>query len=399
MFNANVVEYSDVLDYHQQIESIAINDFLDNPNFAARAPLYAMFAYLFGFFTPTPLASLKIVSFMFGFLLLIPASSIVVSLLKKKVSTNAMTLTLVLLLLYPWTMMMASVALQDILLTFYVMSFVALILRNDNIDIIGAACAGSLAFLTRYSLGILGPLGFIFLIIRDRREGLKRSLTFGFIWFTISGSWIVRNLIVAGVPFSTVDEGLFDISQVGPGLINIIKELTMDRHGMNTLALWIPIVIGLLFLLKSDTGRSKIKQFLTRDYLFIYLILIGQIVTIAIFKSQQYRFILSVIWFIPIIYIVLLEKLKLPAKHILVFGWILFSISHTLHLNRIYWVFDQGRLPVGGYPGPISVISPIMPTISNLWNFSIGIFIISFLIILMKFRLLSLFQESDKLNE
>jgi hypothetical protein len=385
MFNANVVEYSDVLDYHQQIEAIAANDFLGNSDFASRAPLYAMYSYLFSFFIPTPLASLKIVSFMFGFLLLIPAYSIIQTLLLRRGTSNAKLLTLSLLLIYPWTMMMASVALQDILLTFYVMTFVALILRKDDIDIYAAAGAGALAFLSRYSLGILGPIGFLYLTIRDRREGLLRSFSFGFIWASISGSWIVRNLLVAGVPFSTTDEGLFSIDQFIPGLINIAKFLTMDRHGINTLTLWIPIGIVFLLLLRSESGRHNIKQFFTLDYLFIYLIILGQIITIASFKSQQYRFLLSAIWIIPIFYIMFLERFNIPGKIMLVGGWILFSLSYVFYLNRIYWVFDQGRLPLGRYPGPSSLIDPMMPTLLNSTILLLSILIMGILFVLGRF--------------
>jgi hypothetical protein len=393
MFNTNVVEYSDVLDYHQQIEAIASNDFLSNSYFASRAPLYAMFAYLFEFFIPTPLASLKIVSFMFGFLLLIPAYSIIQSLLVKRGTSNAKVLTLSLLLIYPWTMTMASVGLQDILLTFYVMSFVALILRTDDVDILAAAGAGALAFLSRYSLGILGPIGFIYLIVRDRREGLLRSISFGFIWSIIAGSWIVRNVLVAGVPFSTVDEGLFNLDQFIPGLINIAKFIAMDRHGMNTLALWIPIAIGFLMLLRSETGRQKIRQFFTLDYLFIYLIIIGQVITIATFRSQQYRFLLSAIWLIPIVYIICLERFEIPGKRLLVAGWVLFSLSHVFNLNRVYWVFDQGRLPLGRYPGPSSLISSVFPSVSNGLILSVAILVSVILFIAMRTIL-----QSDQRN-
>ncbi len=384
MFNVNVIEYSDVLDYHHQIVSISINDFLQNPYFAARAPLYAMYAYLFGFFIPTPLAILKIISFMFSFLLLIPAYSIVSSLRKNSNSASTHQYVLILLLIYPWTMMMASVALQDILLTFYVMVFIALILKEDKVLTIASSFAAGLAFLCRYSLGILGPLGLIYIIYRDRKEGIKSSILFVVFWTITVGSWIIRNLFVAGVPFSTTDEGMFDISHFIPGLINLAKELSLYRIGMNSLALWIPVVIiGLLFI-RSISGRNKIRQFFTRDYIFIYLIMILQILTIATFRSQQYRFLLSVIWFIPIIWVLVVESFEIPGKRLLTLGWILFSISHAFHLNRIYWVFDESRLPEGRYPFDYRVIETIMPTITNWNNVVLTLCVGCILIILLK---------------
>jgi len=395
MFNANVIEYSDVLDYDHQIVSIAINDFLQNPNFAARAPLYAMYAYLFGLFVPTPLASLKVISFMFSFLLLIPAYSIVSSLRKNQDSTVTHQYVLILLLIYPWTMLMASVALQDTLLTFYVMAFIALILKEGKVLTIASSFAAGLAFLCRYSLGILGPLGFVYIIYRNRKEGIKSSILFIVFWAISAGSWIIRNMLVAGVPFSTTDEGMFDISHFIPGLINIAKEIGLDRIGMNSLAFWIPVVIiGLLFI-RSTSGRNKIKQFFSRDYIFIYLIMILQILTIATFRTQQYRFLLSVIWFIPLIWVLVIEGFEIPGKRLLTLGWILFSISHAFNLNRIYWVFDQSRLPEGRYPFDYNVIQTIMPTITNWINVVLAIGVACMLTILLKIAIPLQSKKSD----
>ncbi|TFH05182.1 MAG: hypothetical protein E4H14_13260, partial [Candidatus Thorarchaeota archaeon] len=289
LFNSNIVEFSDVLDYHHQIESISSSDFLLNPGFAARAPLYAMYGYLFTFFTPTILTSLKVVSFMYSLLLFAPAYSIVRSLTRNKDSPFIKFAFPVIFAIYPWTMIMASVALQDILLTFYVMSFVALILIQEQKGTLAASVAAGLAFLCRYSAGVLGPLGFVFLLIRNRKEGLRNSFEFLVIWAVIAGSWILRNLVIVGVPFSTTDEGLFSLSYLIPGLVNVMSELGLDRHAMNSVVLWIPIILMGLYYLQTAAGREKIKVYLTVDYLFIYLVLLGQIGTVVLFFSQQYR--------------------------------------------------------------------------------------------------------------
>ncbi|MGY5871409.1 MAG: hypothetical protein RTV72_04110 [Candidatus Thorarchaeota archaeon] len=387
MFNANVIEYSDIMDYDLQVRSISMNDFFLNPDFAARAPLYAMYAYLFSFFVPTYFASLKIVSFMFSFILLIPAYSIVTSLFQNSESKKPQHTAILLLLIYPWTMLMASVALQDILLTFYVMGFIALILQKDYQLTLLSSIPAALAFLSRYSLGILGPLGFLYIIIRDRKKGIKSSILFSLSWAIIVGSWIVRNLIVAGVPFSTTDEGLFEIANFIPGLRNIAIELLFDRIGMNTLAVWIPVGIFGLLLLRSKEGRNRIKDFFTWDYIFIFLIVVAQILTIATFRSQQYRFLLSVIWLIPLLWLLVMEHFEIPGRLLLKYGWILFSVFQAFHLNRIYWVFDHGRLPAGRYPSVEAIIETIMPTIMNWMNVCIAVIVPITIIIILKLLL------------
>ncbi len=371
LFNSNIVEYSDVIDYHQQIESIDSNDFLFNSGFAARAPLYAMYGYLFTFFVPTILASLKIVSFMYSLFLFVPAVSIISSLSKKRDSPFIRIVFPILFIIYPWTMIMASVALQDILLTFYVMSFVALILLQGKLETLAAAIAAGLAFLCRYSAGFLGPLGFVFLLYRDRGKNDRKSIFFLLIWVAIAGSWILRNLLVAGVPFSTTDEGLFSLSYLIPGIGNVLRELGLDRHAMNTITLWIPIVVAVLFSLRNEAGRVKIKSYLSAEYIFIFLVILGQIGTIVLFFSQQYRFLLSVIWFIPVIWVLLMETFEIPHRNFLAAGWILFSIAHALHMTRINWVFYLGREPSS--TGPYEVISSIFPTITNSGVFIIGL--------------------------
>jgi hypothetical protein len=382
IFNTNWVEYSDILVYHQQIVSIGSNNYLLNTRFTARAPLFTMFSYLFCFFTPSPLSSMKTVSFMFALVLMVPAISIVTTLTKNNKTKFLNHVFPILFLVYPWIMMMASVPLQDILLTFYVMSFVSLILLRGRKECVAAAIAAGLAFLCRYSLGILGPLGFIFLIYRDRKDGIKNSLTFLFIWAIITGSWIIRNLVVAGVPLSTTDEGLFNIASFVPGLINIIKEFGMDRHGMNTISLWIPIVLIAVIFVRSEEGREKIKSFLTRDYIFIYLVILAQIVTLSSFYSQQHRFMLSIIWFFPLIWVILADSFDVPGKYFLSLGWIIFSLAHTFNLTRIFWVFSQGRLPIE-FGGPAMVIYPLPPSIVNLGAVTVSLaIIVGFCIIL-----------------
>jgi len=384
MFNANVIEFSDVVDYDLQITSISANDFLLNPYFSARAPLYAMFAYLFSFFVPTYLTSLKITSFMFSFLLLIPAYSIINSLQEGRGNEKTHITVITLLSVYPWIMLMASVALQDILLVFYVMTFLALILHQDRKMKILSAIPAGFAFLCRYSLGILGPMGFLYIIFRTQKEKIKTSVLFGLSWCIILVSWIIRNIVVAGVLFSTTDEGLFDASHFIPGLVNIAKELVLDRIGMNTLVLWIPIgIVGLLFLRTRD-GRKIIKQFLTIDYIFIFLIIIGQLLVIASFRTQQYRFLLSAIWLIPIFWVILSERFRIPASLLLSLGWVIFSIGQAFHLNRIYWVFDMGRLPAGRYENFHRVIETTMPTISNWTNIAIAMIAMTVLVLFLR---------------
>lgn len=376
IFNSNIVEYSDVLMYHQQIVAISCNDYLFNTSFTARAPLFTAYSYLFSFFTPSPLAAMKTVSFTFSLVLIIPAISIVTTLTKSSSSSFIYRIFPILFIIYPWTTMMASVALQDILLTFYVMSFVALILSEGNKENTASAIAAGLAFLCRYSLGILGLLGFIFLIYRNRREGIKEYLAFLIIWATIVGSWIIRNLVVAGVLLSTTDEGLFSLTNLIPGLTNIIKEFGMDRHGMNSVALWIPIVVILVGYISSENGRKRIRPFLSSEYIFIYLMIIAQIVALSLFASQQYRFMLSIIWFFPIMWVILIDSFDVPGKYLLVVGWILFSFAHIFHLTRIYWVFSEGRLPIN-FGGPTMVIDALPLSITNL-----GAIILSLLLII-----------------
>ncbi|MHA2312971.1 MAG: hypothetical protein ACXADF_15895 [Candidatus Thorarchaeota archaeon] len=396
IFNSNVVEFSDVLVYHQQIISISFNDYLMNPNFTARAPLYTMFSYQFSYFTPTPLASLKAISFMYSLLLFVPAFSIMQTLSKNRNSVFIRIGFPVLFAIYPWNMMMASVALQDILLTFYVMSFVALILISEQKTVIAAGIAAGLSFLCRYSLGILGPLGFLYLAVRDRRTRVGTTFAYGFLWSAIAGTWIFRNLAVAGVPFSTTDEGLFSLSNFVPGIINIVKEFGMDRHGMNSATLWFTIIIGVLYLFRKNQDRSKIRAFFSLDYIFIYIILFGQIITLSFFFSQQYRFMLSIIWFFPVLWILLMDTFDMPGKHLMLSGWIFFSITHSMNIVRNYWVFYLGRLPVGSSSGPFIVVPAIMPTLANFIAVLMSLSIVLIFTVLSRIALMPLIKNTSE---
>jgi hypothetical protein len=401
IFNSNVVEYSDVIVYHNQIISISINDYLLNSEFTARAPLYTMFSYQMSFFTPTQLSGLKTVSFMFSILLLVPAISIMKTLSNNKNSVLVNIGFPVIFAIYPWNLMMASVALQDILLTYYIISFFALILLDERSTIIAAGITAGLAFLCRYSLGLLGPIGILYLAFRNHREGLRDTIGFSFLWAATVGTWILRNFLVAGVPFSTTDEGLFSLSNFIPGIINIVKQFSADRHGMNSATFWIPIIVGLLLVSARESNFERIKRFFSLDYLFIYITLLGQMVVLAFFHSQQYRFMLSIIWFFPILWVLLMESFDIPGKNLMLLGWIFFSITHSINIFRNYWVFHMGRLPVASNLDLYNIMPAIMPAVGNAEMAIIALLVIASLtaLILLFFKPPNQFShDGDKIE-
>ena len=91
---------------------------------------------------------------------------------------------------------------------------------------------------------------------------------------------------------------------------------------------------------------------------------------------------LSIIWFIPIIWVLLMDSFELPGKNLLTAGWIVFSIAHSLNISRIYWVFYLGRAPSAS--GPYEVIPSAFPTLINLGVFLISLGLIIVVALLLK---------------
>lgn len=367
IFNSNVVEYSDVIVYHTQIVSMSLNNYIFNPSFSARGPLYPLFGFLFTFFTPSPLASMKTISFIFSLALYVPSYCLIVRLAEKRNGSFVVYAFTVLFFIFPWSVMLSAIALQDILLTFFVVSFFALISNDGGAKFTySAAIAAGLAFLCRYSLGILGPLGFLYLVVRFGTTRAKSAILYGSIWAGIVGSWIVRNFVVAGTLLSTTDEALFHMTNLLPGIIEITKKLGMDRHGINSPTFWIPVIAIVLYSLIIGAERDRIRQFISLDYILIYSATAAQIFTLSLFVSRQTRFLLSIAWFIPIIWVILADSYELPGRFILIGSWIVFGVFHIFNIVRNYWVFYLGRLPIGDFTGPTLIVEATWPSISNL---------------------------------
>ncbi|MFW9920850.1 MAG: hypothetical protein ACFFED_14720 [Candidatus Thorarchaeota archaeon] len=367
LYSIYVVEFSDGLIYDFHINAIANNSYLRDPEFARRAPLYSIIAYQFSWFLPTAIDALKCVSFVFSLAIIFPAISIMKTLSgKEKIDTGTYILLVLILFTYSWINLLSVVNLQDVLLSFYTISFIAIMLTKEAFsEILGGAC-GALAFLSRYSLGVLAPIGFLFILVHKENHRIRIGLRFIITWSLIAISWILRNLLVAGVLLSITDEARLSLNHLYNGLTNSIAHLLMnDIYGVNMLIVWIPAAIMLVLSFFRRQGRKHLAPFYSREYAFIFLVMVSQIFVISLFESYQSRFLLSVIWIIPIFWIHLNTKLNVQGIGILALGWIVFNMLHCINIFRVYWLFTEGVLPPGDWTWDYQISEAMMPTELN----------------------------------
>jgi hypothetical protein len=381
VFSSFVVEYSDGLEYHQMMNDILRNNYLLNETDVNWAPLYPLFGSLLSLFTSSPLVALKSLSFCFSFLLIAPSILLVDSLIKEPgMKSKASLLTVFLLLTYPWFNIMAGVNLQDIAAVYFTAASVAL-LFSKKVPIEFSASAAGLAFLTRYSLGVIGPISFLFLLGFGRSR-FREAFRYAIVWSTIIGSWIVRNFLVGGVLLSSGDEGRFSLDYFQGGIISLAGRIALDIQTMNPGAIWLPLglLVIIMFLTVSKRGLLK-ATLLSKEMILIWAILIIQGIILSLFESHQERFMLTLFYFLPIIWCSLAIKWELKLSNALAFGWAMWGTCFSIVLNHTYWYVAHGRLPVGDVTYSYQIVEASFPSISNI-AFTAVALIVSLLVIL-----------------
>jgi hypothetical protein len=366
VFSSFVVEYSDGLEYHQMIDDILRNDYLFNEADVNWAPLYPLFGSLLSLFTSSPLVALKSLSFCFSFLLIAPSILLVDSFVKEPgMKSRATLLTVFLLLTYPWFNIMAGVNLQDIIAVYFTAASVAL-LFSSKVPIEFSASAAGLAFLTRYTLGVIGPISFLFLLGFGRSR-LRDAFRYAIIWSILIGSWVVRNFLVGGVLLSSGDEGRFSLEYLQGGIISLAGRIALDIQTMNPGVLWLPLgfLVIVIFLTASKRGLLR-ATLLSREMILIWAIIIIQGIILSLFESHQERFMLTIFYFLPIIWCSLATKWELKFSNALVFGWALWGTCFSIVLNYTYWYVANGRLPVGDVTYSYHIVEATFPSISSI---------------------------------